>query len=334
MGIRVLRQLNLGRESSKGTAVAATTPWRGVGVIADNRVVAFPREDIGYISGLDRTYIAKLGAAIQMEAVPATFEQLLHILEAGVKTVTPTTDTAPGSGFIYTYTFPTTAENSIKTYTIEGGDDAGVEEMEYAFVESFALNGLAGEALMMEAIWAGRQATTSAFTGSLVIPDVEEMLFSKASMYADPSSDTLGTTLLSDTLYDMRLSVVTGLIPAYLANGQLYFSKEIMSEPEILLSATFEHNANAITQKANWIAETETQIRIDIPGSGLTTTDNSATYDTKLLQINLAGKWESFDPIGERDGDDIVRGIFRARYSAAATLFASIVVVNELSSIP
>ena len=86
-GIRSLRKLTLGRESVAGTPVNATTYWRGVGTIEDTRVVTFPEEDVGYISGLDRSYQPALGALLAMESTPATFEQVLHILEAGVKLV-------------------------------------------------------------------------------------------------------------------------------------------------------------------------------------------------------------------------------------------------------
>lgn len=115
MGIKALRKLQLGAETTAGTAVAADTLWRGLGGIEDQREVIFPDEDIGYLSGKARNYIPKLGAAVVMEAVPATFEALPVILSAGVKNViTGVTDTG-GSGKVYTYTFPTTSANSITT---------------------------------------------------------------------------------------------------------------------------------------------------------------------------------------------------------------------------
>jgi len=52
------------------------------------------------------------------------------------------------------------------------------------------------------------------------------------------------------------------------------------------------------------------------------------------VQVDLAGKWESFETLGERDGNDIVTGHFRARYVSADSLFAAIVVVSALASLP
>ena len=46
-GSRALRKLQLGKEVvAAGTPVAATTIWRGQGVIKDNREVIFPEEDV------------------------------------------------------------------------------------------------------------------------------------------------------------------------------------------------------------------------------------------------------------------------------------------------
>lgn len=134
-GAKALRKIQLGRETTAGTAVAATTVWRGLGTIEDQRETVFPEEDVGYLGGLDRNYIPVLEAGLTMDPVPATFEQLPHILEAGVKTATPSQDGTAGSGYSYTYTLPTTSKNTLKTYTIEGGDDQQAEEMEYSFVE-------------------------------------------------------------------------------------------------------------------------------------------------------------------------------------------------------
>src|SRR3970282_1835061 len=86
-GIKSLRKLTLGREASSGTAVNATTHWRGGGTIRAPRGTHFPEAGVGYISGRDRSYQPQLGALLAMESTPATFEQVLHILEAGVKLV-------------------------------------------------------------------------------------------------------------------------------------------------------------------------------------------------------------------------------------------------------
>jgi len=334
-GIRSLRKLTLGRESVAGTPVNATTYWRGVGTIEDTRVVTFPEEDVGYISGIDRSYQPALGALLAMESTPATFEQVLHILEAGVKLVgTGASDGGAGaSGKIYTYTFPTTSKNSAKTYTIYGGDDQYSDRMEYAFVQDFKLTGKGGEAVMMEATWAARQSGSAAFAGSPTIPTVEEVLFSKGSLAIDPVSGTFGATVKSNTFLGMDLSVKTGWVPVMAANGQLYFAFSKITQPEILLNITFEHDSHGGDQKAAWRAGTSKLVRLNFPGSALGTAGTGFT--TKVLRVDLAGRWEKFEKLGEENGNDVLTGTFRARYNATEAAFAEIkVVVDGVATVP
>jgi hypothetical protein len=204
--------------------------------------------------------------------------------------------------------------------------------MEYGFVESFKLSGKGGEALMMSAEWKGRQIVVSSFTTAATLPTVEEILFSKGLLFIDTAGGTIGATTKSNTLLGMDLDAKTGIVPVFAADGQLYFSFTKTTEPEVLLKVTFEHDATAQAEKIAWRAGTARQIRLKWSGSALTTAGTTYTY--KTLIIDLAGKWEKFDKLGEQDGNDIVTGTFRARYNATAALFAEMIVVNELASLP
>lgn len=330
-GVRALRKIQLGLETTAGTAVAATALFRGKGTLEDASEFKFPEEDIGYLSGVDRQYNPKKLAKLSMDDVEATFEQLPYILAAGVKNVVSGAADGAGTDKIYAYTFPTTAQNSIKTYTIEGGDDTQEEEIEYAFVGGFKLGGKPGEAVMMSADWLGRQITLSTFTGSIAVPTVEEILFSKGKLYIDAVGGTIGGTLKSNTLLAMELAVKTGWVPVFAGDGNLYFSFNKCVGPEITLDITFEHDSVALAEKAAWRAGTARQIRLNFDGSAAATPGTTFTY--KTLRIDLAGKWEKFDKLDGIDGNDVVKGTFRARYNSTAALFAEIKVVNELASL-
>jgi hypothetical protein len=331
-GIRSLRKIQLGREGTAGVAVAATAIWRGVGTLEDQRTIVFPPEDVGYISGLDQAYTPRLLASLVMEDTPVRFENIFHVLEAGVKTVGTGVADGSGSGKIYTYTLPTTAKNTIKTYTIEGGDDQQAEVMEYSYVSDFRVSGKGGEALMVSSTWAGRQAQTTTFGTGAALPTVEEVLFSKGVLYIDNASGTMGTTQVSETFLGMDMSVKTGWQPKWTGDGNTYFTFCKLTDPEVTLQITFEHDASAVAEKAAWRAGTARLIRLRFAGTALGTAGSS--YSTKVFQVDLAGKWEKFDKIGEQNGNDIVTGTFRARYNATAAKFAEIVVVNEIASVP
>ena len=324
-GIKALRKIQIGAEATAGTAVAATTIWRGVGTIQDNRVTNFPEEDIGILPGTDRTYVSKYEALLSLGETPATYEQIAYLGEMGIESVTATTDT---SGYLYTYTMPIETSDintatELGTYTFEGGDNENVEAFAYGFLTSFQLSGTAGEALMMSGEVVGRQVSTDNFTTDLSIPSVEEILFSKGVLYIDDTSTYPATTQVSNTLLDATLSVNTGWTPVYTADGNLYFSFVKQAPPEVTLTVTFEYNSSSVGEVANWRSETARSIRLYFVGSSA----------AKKLYLDLVGKWDNFGPIGERDGNDIVEGTFRARYNSTAAAFFRMIVYNNLASL-
>jgi hypothetical protein len=332
-GIKGFTKIQLGAEATAGTAVPATALLRGAYAPADDqRQVTFPAEDIGYLSGVDRTYVPYLLGRLELPEREATFEQLPYTLAAGIKNVTTGVADGVGAGKIYAYPMPTTTANTIKTYTIESGDNQQAEEMEYSFVSEFTLSGQERQALMVKDTWQGRQWSTTSFTEAIAVPSVEEILFQKAKLYIDAVSGTLGTTLVSSSLLAMNLSVRTGWTPNFTGDGNLYFTdiEHIADQMEVLLNVTLRHNATAVSEKAAWRAQTARQLRLQIDGSALTP---GTSYSAKALRIDLAGKWERFEPLSERNGMMVSSGIFRARYNATANLFANLTVVNTLASL-
>jgi len=331
MGIKAFRKLQMGRETVAGTAVAATSLWRGLGTIEDTREQVDVDEDIGLFSGADRTYQGKLGALLSLESIPATFEQFPHILEAGIVAVGTGVADGAGSGKIYDYPVPEAAASVIKTYTWEGGDNEEVEEMEHCFVQDFGLDGKPGEAWMVSANWIGRQVSISSYTGAIAVPTVEDMLFSKTKFYIDAVASAYGTTLKSSTLLGASLKFKTGWKPVWTADGQLYFSTIKAVKPEITLDLTLEFNGTSVAEKVNWRAQTPRKIQLKCEGSALTP---GTTYSYKTMIVNLVGKWDKFSKIGEAEGNDIVTGTFRGKYNATAADAGNIIVVNTLATIP
>jgi hypothetical protein len=170
-------KIQMGRESTMGTGVAATTIWRGAFAnIEDAREREIVDEQIGVLITGERSYDKSYLAKLSVPATPLTFEQVLHILEAGVKTVSPT-----GAGpYTYTYTMPTgNTVNTVKSYTIEAYNvqvTGDYREMDYSLVEEFTFDAKAGESWMMSANWFGRGPKTGTATTLSTILAVEEAL--------------------------------------------------------------------------------------------------------------------------------------------------------------
>lgn len=330
-GIKPLRKIQIGAESTAGTAVAATTYWRGNGVLADSREITVVEEDTGFISGIDRMYTPKYEGAMSFDEIEATFEQLPYILNAGVMAATGVKD-GSGSGYIYTYNFPTTSKPTIKTYTIEMGDDQQAEEMEYCFVDEFTISGKAGEPVTMSANWIGRQVANTTFTGSLSMPTVEEMLFGKAKLYINATSTYPASTQITQSFLSFDLKVKTGWQPVYTGDGNLYFTFAKITRPEITLTLRLEHDSQSVAEKAAWKAGTARAVRILVEGGALTTA--GTTYTNKTLAIDLVGKYTEVGGLDDEDDNDVIELTLTSRYNSTAAAAGRIIVVNSLTSLP
>jgi hypothetical protein len=232
---------------------------------------------------------------------------------------------------VYTYNFPEATMNTIRTYTIEGGDNAEAERMEYAFVSDFTLTGKGGEAVMMSANWIGRQVALNAFTGALSIPTVEEIMFSKGTLAIDSVSSAYGATTKSSTFLEMNFNYKSGWTPVWTADGGtgLLYNFIKCVKPEITLDITFEHEASSQAEKVFWRAGTARLVQVKFVGSVL----NGTTYENKTLILNLPGKWTKFSKLGEQDGNDIIVGTFVVGYDQTKADAGQIIVVNANASL-
>ena len=324
-GIRALRKIQLGKETTAGTKVAADIIWRGTGSIHDNMDLVFPTEDIGMLVPVGRSYIARYEAGLTLNDTEATFEQLPHLFEMGIESVTPVAGT---SDYTYTYVMPyastdLVSSTDLATYTVEGGDNAAAEEFGYGFARSISLTGSAGQALMMSAEIVGRQVEAGTFTPGIAIADVEEILFGMGKLYISDVKAFPATDLISNQLLGMSLSINTGWLPVYTADGALYFSFIKQTTPEVTLQITFEHDTTAIAEKAKWRAQTPRIINLTFTGT-----------DGKSLAIDIAGKWASFDVLGEQDGNDIVSGTFIGSYNSTVGGMFKVAITNLLNALP
>lgn len=330
-GVTKLSKVQLGQESTAGTAVAATQIWRGSGRADDQREVVFVDENIGILPQVNRTYIPKLAAGVEFAETPATFEQLSYIFSGGVEDVTTGVQDGAGSDYIYQHDAATTAQVTPQTFTIETGDDQQAEETEYCFVNDFTLSGAAGESVMLAANWIGRQVTNTTFTGAISVPSVEEVLFQKGTLYSDASGGTIGSTQISNSLLSFNLSYTSGFMPVWTADGDLFFSFIKQTRPELTMEMTFEHDSSMVAYMADFRAETTRLIQLNFTGSAVGTP--GTTYSNKTFIINFAGQIESVSTLDDQDGNAIRSVTWRGVYSSTDSLFAQFIVVNELTSL-
>lgn len=338
-GIKVLNRIQLGTESTPGTAVVASTIWRGPAAkIQDNQTKVRPEENIGVSSITTRQYTPQKLANIEFPSGELHYETFDHILDAGVVYNAGTQD-GVGTDYIRTHILSSSATapavTTLKTKTIEAGDNLQAEVMEYAVVEEFELSGGVGAAWMLSACkWFGRQSALQAFTAALSAPALSNpYLFQKSKLYIDAVGGTIGTTLISNTFESAKINIVTGWIPKYSGDGNLYFGEAQFIGAKMTAELTFYHNATTEAQKVLFRADTPRQFRIKTEGDAVATP--GTTYSVKTGLWDFAGVISQFDDAaGDKDGINIAKITIECGYDPTAALFAKFVNVNELSALP
>jgi hypothetical protein len=319
----------LGRESTFGTGVAASTLWRGpFSMVEDASEVVTVDENVGLLVQAERTYFTKHQGRLAMPSTELTFEQVGHILEAGVKTVTPT-GTNP---YTRAYAYPT--DNTVptpKSYTIETYNnlaDVDALEMNGCLVEEFTFEGNAREAWKMSATWFGRRPATTTPTSLSTLVTVEEALIPKTLLYIDASGGTVGTTQKSGVFMGAQIKVKTGLIPLPVGDGNLYHPTYKWTKPEITFTVTLELEKDGAasmvaTERAAHLARSVRLFKTNCTGSG-----------SKAFTMTWAGVYDSVGDYQNDNGNTSVQLSGHAVYSSADTLFWSCSVVNTVATLP
>lgn len=333
-GRRTLRRIQFGRESVAGTEVAATYKYRGKGTILDNAVVEKINADIGIVGGsTDLTNIPMKGGGLALGPDLASFEQMLHILEMSIKTATPSIDGTGNDPYIYDYTFPTTSGNTIKTYTVEGGDDTQEEQMLYSFCKDWTLAGSGRNGYQLSANLQGRTVNTGTFTSDPGLISHSNMNFGLTKIYIDDVDGSIGTTQKTNTVRGLNFKYESGQMAKDTADGRLDFSFIQGTEYIATLDVEFEYDSTAVAEIANWRAQTPRLLQVLIEGS-TTFTNPGSTYSVPTLILNLPGYWENFGKIGEANGNDIVSGKFVSVYDSTYAGAGDIIVAVALSAVP
>ncbi len=320
--------VQLGRETTPGTPVAATIIWRGpFGAPEDTRVRKIKEESVGYLVPAELAYDTRLGATLAMPSSELTFEQFPHILEAGILTATP----GLTPNFSRAYAFPTTTSRTIKAYTLEAGNVlVSTDQMEipYAFVSEFEMSGKVDEAWMMSATWIGQRWVTSLLTGSLAVPSVEPALFGKTSFYVNDSGGTIGTTQVTGKLLECTIKVITGIqfVPA--GDGNLYPIAHKFVKPEITFTMAYELEQDTgvsfvAVERGKWNTKAGRLIRLNVPGSG----------STKNLAVDMYAIYDKFGSYENSDGNVSVKVEGHCGYSATDALFFSATVLNGVAAL-
>lgn len=328
-GITALKKVQIGRETTAGTAVAATYVLRGKADIKDAREFGTSAEDIGQLFPKNRMYEKFRLGIVTMPDQEATFETITYILAAAVENVVTGTADGTGSGKIYEFNHGVTSVNTPRTFTIEVGDNQRVDEMEYAFVRQFTLKGAAKDAIRFSAEWVGKQVSDAEFTAGLTPTTVEEIVFGKANLYLDASGGTIGTTTKTSTFLGFTLTDKTGHDMLFTGDGALTPVGIQTRVPTITGTLILEHDATGEAELGYARSNAIRLMRIKVTGSTLTTAGTS--YSVKTFQFSAAIQYDSVPQTADKDGDQVIELPFHVIDSDS--IVPTFIVVNEAAAV-
>ena len=324
-----LRRIQIGQESTRGTAVAAD-------VILLGRLTATPTPNWYKPDDEERNSLAlnhRLTNVGQQSSLSyegsLTFEQVGHLLSMGVGALTTSQPDVGGSPLVYDHTFePTLSALAVqKAYTVEYGDNQ--QEYESAFLMAAALefSYAIGEPWQVSADLFARFPSKSTFTGALSAPAVEDVVGQKTKIYIDSSWANLGTTQVSSTLINAKVGGNTGLVPTRYSDGSLEFSDVAENKWASQVELTFKHNASGIVQYDNMAAGTLVFVRLEAEGSTIQNAFNNT------WRIDLAMRYtEAPEQFGEQDGEDVIALVGETFHDPTADRQIRYLVRNNVAS--
>lgn len=337
-GFRGLRRIQIGTESVKGTAVAASAFWVGKLGMMLNQELYMPDDlETGIQSSYERSQVIARETSMPFES-DATYEQLMYPLEMGVGSgaITDAMGTDPT---IWTYAPSYIASANPRSFTLEYGDDVQAYASSYVGCRQLEMSGQVGDVVRVNADLFGRDMGQNAFStdssgDAIVPPSRETVKMAHCKVYAaDDWADLLTSptaSLVPGTLVDFNWRYMNGFSPVKFADGRLDFSEIAEAKRHVELDMTIAFNATT----AGWWRTLYRQqnaygFQLKFDGSG------TGTALEKSLDLNTFGKMTEFGTLAEREGQNIVKVKIMSEYDGTVDVRESSVVLrNTVASIP
>jgi len=322
--------VQLGREATAGTLVAATTKWRGpFASLSDDQEQKVLPENSGNLFGEETVFSLMYAGSAAFSETPLTFEQITHLWDAGWMDAAPVGASAP---YTRTYEDVPGTPQTLRTYTIEAGNfdvPTDNQRMGYAFVTDWQISGAAAQEWLMSATWIGRQVAVNTLTAALTVPTVQVALLPMTKLYIDASGGTVGSTQKTGVLVGASIRRMTGwkIIPCGDGSRAYVGIKPTKPEATFSISLELEEDTGAsvvATERAAWRARSARLFRLDISG-------DDANHH---IVLDWCGRYSANPGAYENsDGNTVVTLEGRMTYNATDELYMKAVLTNELADL-
>lgn len=320
MGSRMFWKGQYGKETVRGTAVAATKRWWGSISVPKDRTIQHPEYELGIRAASGNTDIRQiLVDGLKLEATDGYYQALPAIFGILLKGgVTATEQTTGKADYLWDFTPSLTALAAPDTLTVQYGDNDQAYAVEYVMGKTFTIESNAGEdaAAKISLDCFGKQISKTTFTSSITAPaTVEPIVANTMQMWMDGTWANLGTTAQTSTLRKAKIEIGTGNHPKFFAEGAKTLSSYGEGDIYGAVQMTLEGGANAVAILDAYQAGTPKALRFKWTGGLIAS--GSLPYS---LIVELYGTFDEVIPLsGDQDGNTLYGAVFSTLSDQQAT---------------
>jgi hypothetical protein len=343
-GFTRFRKWQVGKETTLGTAVAATRvlPYRGV--LTANPNWTDPDVDTGSLDPIVAPYRTAIDATSTMTG-KAAYDDLPYLYSGTFKGgVTPT---GGGAAKTWTYTAASLTADPFETFTGQFGDDAdttlgGWAQPVGGTIEQLQLNGPDDlGAFDVNAQWRFADVNgwgNHALSGTVPTPALtvdansKWMYLADTELYIDSTAGTIGTTKISDAVHNVSISIDNNLDQKRFANGSnARFSLAGYGRGARVIEVTVVFAKSTATQAEAFdvfsLSPVNRYVEIRTTAPDIIT---GSTHYSNSIKVPLRYRTRAD---GERNNNTIVTLVGRAFYDSTLTYAIQAVCVNALTAL-
>jgi len=306
MGSTYFRKLQFGKETTKGTAVAADTMIAHAEIppVSPDSIVHRPSANLGSRSEsiLGHSYIGQKFWQQTLTINNAYFQILPLLGSLGIiGGLTPAEQTASQNDMLWDFDPSLTAANALDAMTLEMGDDDQAYEVEYVMMNRLRIAGTVNQAQevsisTIEADLFGRQVSPVSFTGGLSVPSTDLVNAKMARLYKDSAWADLGNTELPAVLRGFDVEFADLAHAKHLGSADKFFTEHGQGMIASRMMLTLERGSESDATWDDFRAVTGRAVRLEID-SGV----QIGTGVNHKLTVDMIG---TFDPVTPMSSDD------------------------------
>lgn len=323
-----------GKESTRGTAVAATRILRGVTdmpEVGSDSALYYPREHVGVRAPSIRSTKGNLFYANTLPISEGHFQVLPWLFGCLLKGGVSASETTGGQGdYAWNQSPSMTADNAVDSSTLEMGDDQQCWEVEYMMFDRVRISGKVNQnadfsPVKIDASFFARQMTKTSFTAALSVGGFEPMNAKLSRIYIDTTWAGVRSTEKTNFLREFDIEIIGGCYPLFSGSGERYFNSHAQGDIEVNANFIFENDSQAIAIHDAHRANTMQVVRFKISG------DQIGSGVNHSLTLDISGSWEKVSPLASKDkASTLTSAILRGYYD---TTGAKMLQVNTVTSV-